>query len=408
MEIFKVGGAVRDRALGLTPHDEDFVVVGASPAEMLRNGFRQVGNDFAVYLHPETGCEYAIAREERTGHFDAQSDPERVSTVSLVEDLSRRDLTINAMAQYLESGLIVDPFDGMTDLVHQVLRHVGPSFAEDPIRVLRVARFAARFPTFTVAPETMQLMANLVQEGAVDNLVPERVFQELVKGLSGAKPSRMFDVLRECGALAVIFPELDALAGIEQPREHHPESCCLLHTVMAVDYAAEQGFSTEVRFAVLCHDLGKATTPKMMLPSHPGHEAAGVEIVKGLCKRLKVPAKFASLAHKVCKFHTHSHRAMNLTATRMAKLFRELDAYRNPGEFEEFIQACVSDSGGRAFAEPQPYPQADYLRALQQMGKSLNRGAVVAGLRNKRNIPGAIHAAEVSVLKQGMSTLLGH
>jgi tRNA nucleotidyltransferase (CCA-adding enzyme) len=328
MKIYVVGGAVRDGLLGRANADRDYVVVGASPQAMLDKGFRPVGKDFPVFLHPETHEEYALARTERkTGHgyhgFAFHAAPE----VTLEEDLARRDLTINAMARAAD-GTLVDPFHGQRDLTAKILRHVGPAFAEDPVRVLRLARFAARFADFSVAPETLALMRDMVAGGEVDHLVSERVWQELAKGLMEEQPSRMFEVLRQCGALVRLLPEVDALFGVPQRADYHPEVDTGVHTLMVVDESARQGFSLPVRFAALTHDLGKATTPADILPRHHGHEARSVRLASALCARLRIPGECRDLAVMAARYHGDIHRAAELRATTLVTLLERTDALR--------------------------------------------------------------------------------
>lgn len=368
MQIFTVGGAVRDALLGIPVHDRDFVVVGSTPAEMLNLGFRQVGSDFPVFLNPTTHEEYALARTERkTGvgyqGFSVDASPD----VTLEEDLSRRDLTINAMAQ-ADDGTLIDPFNGRSDLSRQVLRHVGPAFAEDPVRILRIARFAARFTDFTVAPETMRLIRNMVIDGEADHLVAERVWQELARGLMEKMPSRMLDLLRDCGALSRLLPEVDRLFGVSQPVLHHPEGCVGTHVKLVLDYAAQQGFNLPVRFACLTHDLGKGTTPADMLPRHIGHEVRGIKLLQALCKRLRVPRECAELAEVVAREHGNIHRSADLDASATLRLLERCDAIRKPGRFAEVLLTCECDVRGRAGLMDTPYPQSErLLRALDQV-----------------------------------------
>ncbi len=348
MKIYVVGGAVRDELLGRANADRDYVVVGASPQAMLDKGFRPVGKDFPVFLHPATHEEYALARTERkTGHgyhgFAFHAAPD----VTLEEDLARRDLTINAMAR-ADDGTLVDPFRGQRDLMAKILRHVGPAFAEDPVRILRLARFAARFADFSVAPETLALMRAMVAGGEVDHLVSERVWQELAKGLMEERPSRMFEVLRQCGALARLLPEVDALFGVPQRADYHPEIDTGVHTLMVVDESARQGFSLPVRFAALTHDLGKATTPADILPRHHGHEARGARLVTALCERLRVPGECRDLALLAARYHGDIHRAAELRATTLVTLLERTDALRRPERFLQLLQACQCDFNGRA------------------------------------------------------------
>jgi tRNA nucleotidyltransferase (CCA-adding enzyme) len=364
MEVYLVGGAVRDRLLGLPVHERDWVVVGALPEDLERQGYVSVGKEFPVFLHPQTKEEYALARLERKvapGYrgFTTQFSPD----VTLEEDLKRRDLTINAMAEK-PSGEIIDPYDGQRDLQARVLRHVSEAFVEDPVRILRLARFAARFADlgFTVAKETQALMKQMVASGEVDALVPERVWQETERALGEARPDVFFQVLRDCGALAVIFPEIDALYGVPQPPKWHPEVDTGVHVMLAVRYAAKIGAPTSVRFAVLMHDLGKAQTPQEQWPSHRGHEEAGVPLVEELSQRLRVPNGFRELAVLGARHHAVVHRAAELRPDTMLKLFEATDAFRRPERFAELLLVCESDARGRTGLEDNPYPQAAYLQ----------------------------------------------
>lgn len=373
MEVYLVGGAVRDRLLGLPVSERDWVVVGARPEELQAQGYISVGREFPVFLHPQSKEEYALARLERKvspGYrgFATQFSPD----VSLEDDLRRRDLTINAMAQD-ESGRITDPYGGRRDLESKVLRHVSDAFVEDPVRILRVARFAARFTDlgFTVAPETLALMRQMVTSGEVDALVPERVWQETERALGESRPDVFFQTLRDCGALAVIFPEIDALYGVPQPPRWHPEVDTGVHVMLAVRYAASIGAATSVRFAVLTHDLGKALTPSSQWPSHRGHEEAGVPRVEALSERLRVPNSFRELAVLGARHHAVVHRAHELRTDTMLRLFESTDAFRRPERFLELLQVCESDARGRTGLESQPYPQAAYLRRARDAAASV-------------------------------------
>ncbi len=364
MQVYLVGGALRDRLLGRPIRERDWVVVGAEPTELLAQGFAPVGREFPVFLHPQTHEEYALARLERKvapGYrgFTTQFSPE----VTLEEDLRRRDLTINAMAEN-ESGEIVDPYGGRRDLEARVLRHVSEAFVEDPVRILRVARFAARFAPlgFTVAAETTALMVRMVQSGEVRALVPERVWQETERALSEPRPEVFFEVLRGCGALAQIFPEIDALFGVPQPAQWHPEIDTGVHVLLALRQAAQNGASTVVRFAVLVHDLGKALTPRERWPTHPGHEEAGVPLIEALALRLKAPNEHRELAVLTARHHTNVHRALELKPVTVLKLLESTDAFRRPERFAELLLACEADARGRAGLEDRLYPQAEYLR----------------------------------------------
>ena len=363
MEVYLVGGAVRDRLLGRPVHERDWVVVGARPEELERDGFEPVGREFPVFLHPQTHEEYALARVERKvgpGYrgFTTQFAPD----VTLEDDLRRRDLTINAMAE-TPSGEIIDPYGGRRDLEARLLRHVSDAFVEDPVRILRVARFAARYAElgFRVAEETRVLMERMTASGEVDALVPERVWKETERALGEPRPDVFFETLRSCGALQKIFPELAALYGIPQPPRWHPEVDTGVHVMLVVRYAAKIGAPKSVRFAALMHDLGKALSPAERWPSHRGHEEAGVPLIIDLCDRLKVPNEFRELAILTARHHASVHRAAELTPTTLLKLLETVDAFRRPERFVELLTACESDARGRAGLESQAYPQREYL-----------------------------------------------
>lgn len=378
MNVFLVGGAVRDRLLGRSSGDRDWVVVGTTPEVMGAAGYLPVGRDFPVFLHPRTHEEYALARTERkTGPgyhgFVFRTGPE----VTLEDDLSRRDLTINAMAQ-AEDGTLVDPWGGQADLAARVLRHVGPAFAEDPVRILRLARFAARFTDFLVAPETLALCRAMVEAGEVDALVPERVWQELSRGLMEARPSRMIEVLRDCGALARLLPEVDALFGVPQRADHHPEIDTGVHLMMVLDMAERLGTALPVRFACLVHDLGKATTPADILPRHLGHEGRSVKLLGPLAARLRVPVECRELAELVAREHGNLHASASFGAEALVRLFDRCDAWRRPERFEQALQACECDARGRLGFEERPYPQADRLRGALAAARAVDSGAVSA------------------------------
>ncbi len=376
MKTYVVGGAVRDRLLGLPGTDRDHVVVGATPDDMVALGYQPVGKDFPVFLHPVSHEEYALARTERKSGrgykgFVVYAAPE----VTLEEDLIRRDLTINAMAED-EAGAIIDPHGGQRDLAAKIFRHVSDAFAEDPVRILRVARFAARFADFSVAPETQALMRQMVEAGEVDALVPERVWQELARGLMEARPSRMFAVLRDCDALARLLPEVDRLFGVPQPPEHHPEVDTGVHVMLVVDWAAAQGFELPVRFAALTHDLGKGATPPEFWPKHHGHEAKSVELVRTLSERLRVPADCRDLALAVARDHGNAYRAAELRPATLVELFERVDAFRRPERFESFLQACECDFRGRPGYETKPFPAPSYLREALAVARAVDAGAV--------------------------------
>jgi tRNA nucleotidyltransferase (CCA-adding enzyme) len=386
MRVYEVGGAVRDALLGLPVVERDWVVVGASADELTSQGFRRVGKDFPVFLHPRTGQEYALARTERktapgyTGfEFDA------APTVTLEQDLQRRDLTINAIAR-AENGELIDPWSGRADLEARVLRHVSPAFREDPLRVLRVARFAARFAPlgFTIAPATLALMQEIVAADEMEALRPERVWQETVKALGTDHPDVYVETLRACHALQRIFPEVDALFGVPQPPQWHPEIDTGVHTLMALRMAAKLSSNATVRFAVLTHDLGKGTTPKGLLPSHHGHEQRSQELLERLCKRLPVPNKFRELALLVARHHTSVHRAAEIKAQTVLRMIMAADGLRHPERFDEMLLACEADARGRKGLEDRAYPQADHLRAALRAARSVDAAKVKAA----RNVEG--------------------
>ena len=399
MKTYLVGGAVRDILMGRAAQDQDWVVVGSTPEQMLELGFLPVGKDFPVFLHPETREEYALARTERKNGrgyrgFVVCADP----SVTLDEDLGRRDLTINAMAVD-DTDHMVDPFDGQSDIENKVLRHVrAHTFVEDPVRVLRLARFAARYVDFQVAPETLQLCQAMVAGGELDHLVAERVWQELAKGLMEPKPSRMFEVLRECGALRVLLPELDALWGVPQPAAHHPEVDTGVHVMMALDLAAQEGASLEVRFAVLTHDLGKGLTPADVLPAHHGHEAAGVPLVQAVAQRLRVPRHCEDLAVLVAREHTHVHRCKSMRNGSVISLLERLDAFRRPARLEQVVQACGFDARGRLGLHDRVYAEGQWLLTAFERAKSVDIAPVVAQNKDKRFLHEQIHAARTQAL----------
>ncbi len=386
MDIYLVGGAVRDEILGYPVIERDWGVGGARPQDLLSQGYQQVGKDFPVFLHPTTKDEYALARTERKqGHgysgFALEFDP----TVTLEEDLVRRDLTVNAIARSA-SGELIDPYGGQADIKAKVLRHVSSAFVEDPLRVLRTARFAARYAHlgFTVAPETLALMAEIVSSGELQHLSVERIWVEMERALGEQSPDVFFEVLRSCDALAALMPELEALFGVPQTAEHHPEIDTGVHTLMVVQQAALLSPSTTVRFAALLHDLGKGTTPKVEWPRHIAHEVRGLKLVKAACKRLAVPNQHRALALMVCEFHTHCHRAQELRAKTLMKLFTATDALRRPDRFEEFLLACEADSRGRLGLELRDYPQTNYLREALTIVQGVSAGQFAAqGLRGK-------------------------
>ena len=403
LQAYEVGGAVRDRMLGIEVHDRDWVVVGATPEQMLRAGFRQVGADFPVFLHPQTNEEYALARTERKSApgyrgFVVHADP----SVTLAQDLSRRDLTINAMAMR-DDGTLIDPFGGAADLRAGVLRHVSDAFVEDPVRILRVARFAARYAGFRVAPDTLALMRSMVDAGEVGALVAERVWQELARGLMEDRPSRMFELLRACGALRVLLPEVDRLWGVPQRPEHHPEVDTGVHLMMVLDTAARLRTPLAVRFACLCHDLGKGNTPADMLPRHVGHEERSVRLLRSLCTRLKVPVECRELAEVTAREHGHVHASLTLQAAAQLRLLERCDALRRPARFADMLLACECDARGRLGFEDRDYPQrARLLRALA-LARAVDTSTLAERLaaegRPGPQIGAAIHAARVAALR---------
>lgn len=377
MEIYEVGGAVRDHLLGREVVDRDWVVVGATAAELIALGYRQVGRDFPVFLHPETHEEYALARTERklgTGYhgFTCDASP----NVTLAQDLARRDVTINAMARDA-AGTIIDPYGGQADLARGVLRHVTGAFVEDPLRVLRVARFAARFD-FRVDSATLALMQQLARSGELATLSPERVWRELERALGEPCPARFVEVLRDCGALAELFPEIDRLFGVPQPPQHHPEIDTGRHLLLTLKTAAARAAPAIVRFALLLHDLGKAETPAARLPGHPGHEVASARLAETFCARLRAPTAWRDLAVLVARHHVNIHRAMELRATTLIDLLDALDAFRRPARMDEVLLACECDAIGRGDAAPRAYPQASRMREALAAARSVDTAALAA------------------------------
>ena len=400
MQVFCVGGAVRDELLGLVVKDRDFVVVGSTPAEMEGLGYKAVGKDFPVFLHPQTHEEYALARTERKtakGYkgFQVHADPD----VTLEQDLARRDLTINAIAKD-HTGQLIDPYHGLDDLKHKMLRHVSPAFSEDPVRILRAARFAARFTDFSVAPETLALMRDMVKSGEVDALVPERVWQEIAKGLMEAKPSRMFELLRACGALQKIMPELDKLWGVPQPETYHPEIDTGLHIMMVIDYAAKCGYSLPIRFAALTHDLGKGSTPKDMWPRHTGHEIRSVSLLQDVSKRLRVPNECKELAQIVAKFHGKVHQVSKMRPDTALQFLIDTDAIRQPQRFKDFLLACECDSRGRTGFEMAECPETKVLTGLLEAVLAVDAGAVAKLHTAPEAIKQAVFEARLVAIKQ--------
>lgn len=373
MQVYLVGGAVRDQLLGHPYHEKDYVVVGATPEQLLAEGYQPVGKDFPVFLHPKTKEEYALARTERksgVGYHGFQFFTD--TSVKLEDDLIRRDLTINAMAMD-DHGQVYDPYGGQQDLQHKVLRHVSEAFTEDPLRVLRVARFAARYATygFTVAEETLQLMRKIAQSGELSALTPERVWKETSRALMEDHADVYFQILKDCDALEVLFPEINALFGVPQRPEYHPEIDCGIHTLMALKQACLANYALEVRFAVLVHDLGKALTPVEELPRHIMHEERGIPPVTQICDRLKVPTALKNLALIVCKEHLKCHQVKNLKPGTLWRLLQRLDVLRRPEKVEAFVQACECDAKGRLGLEQRPYPQAQYMLDAMQIVRNI-------------------------------------
>ncbi|MCW9047199.1 MAG: multifunctional CCA addition/repair protein [Gammaproteobacteria bacterium] len=404
MKIYLVGGAVRDQLINYPVKEKDWVVVGATVDEMLELGYQQVGKDFPVFLHPETKDEHALARTERNtapGYrgFEVHASPD----VTLEEDLNRRDLTINAMAED-EDGNIVDPYNGQNDLKLKLLRHVSPAFSEDPVRILRVARFAARYAHlgFTVASETLQLMQQMVQNGEAGALVAERVWQEFNKALSEQNPEVFIQVLRDCHALKIILPEIDALFGVPQPIEHHPEIDSGIHTLLVLQQASLLTKEPATRFAALCHDLGKALTPKEKWPGHYGHEALGVKPIRELCNRLRIPNNFKEVACITAEFHLLVHRAFEIKTSTLLKTIERVDGMRKPERYEQFLIACTADIRGRPGYEDHPYPQADYYREALKIIKSVDIQALKAAGLQGNEMANAIHTSRLSALNKSL------
>jgi tRNA nucleotidyltransferase (CCA-adding enzyme) len=405
MRVYEVGGAVRDALLGLPVEERDWVVVGASADDLLARGYRRVGKDFPVFLHPRTGEEYALARTERktapgyTGfEFDA------APSVTLEQDLQRRDLTINAIAR-TEDGAIVDPWSGRADLEARVLRHVSPAFREDPLRVLRVARFAARFAPlgFTIAGATLELMKEIVAAGEMEALRPERVWQETAKALATDRPDVYIETLRTCKALERVFPEVAALFGVPQPERWHPEIDTGVHTLMALRMAARLSPSETVRFAVLTHDLGKAATPVERLPRHHGHEQRSEELLEQLCARLRVPNRFRDLALLVARHHGNVHKAGELKPQTVLRIIESADGFRQPERFEDMLLACEADARGRKGLEERAYPQGDLFRAALRAARAVNAAAI----KRERQVDGealgrALHDARLAAVKAAL------
>ncbi len=406
MKTYLVGGAVRDKLLGLEVKDRDYVVVGATPQEMEASGFKLVGADFPVFLHPKTKCEYALARTERKvgpGYkgFVVHAAPD----VTLEQDLARRDLTINAMAES-EAGELIDPFGGAEDLRRGVLRHVAPAFVEDPLRVLRVARFAARLE-FAVAEETLSLMRELVDKNELETLAPERVWSELERALGERAPARFFAVLRQCGANARLFPEIEALFGVPQPENHHPEIDTGVHTMMVLEQAVRLSPDTRVRFAALAHDFGKGATPKKEWPRHIGHEQRGVRLVNEFCRRLRIPNEYRDLGVLTSRYHLHCHRVAELRPETILRMLEALGAFRKPERLEPFLLACEADARGRAGYEQRPYPQAQLIRSAFTAARAVDGAGVSRSGLSGEAIGAEIRTRRVGAIKQALKPETG-
>jgi len=403
MQVFIVGGAVRDDLLGRPVQDRDWVVVGATPKEMLARGFRPVGKDFPVFLHPGTHEEYALARTERkSGNGYKGFTVHSARDVTLEEDLLRRDLTINAMARTPE-GSLIDPYHGYEDLKKRLFRHVSPAFAEDPVRILRLARFAARFSDFSIAPETMSLMRMMVANGEVDHLVAERVWQELARGLMEAKPSRMIEVLRDCGALQRLLPEVDRLFGIPQPEQHHPEIDAGIHTLAVIDCAAAANLPLAARWACLLHDVGKGETPAEILPHHYEHEARSAALAGKVSIRLKAPAECRDLAVLFAREHGLLHHVAELRPTTIVKLLQRTDALRRPQRFALLVEAARCDSEGRPGREPAAYRAAELWHQALQAVLSVDAGEIARACTDKKNIPARLQEARANAVRVRLS-----
>jgi len=407
MKKYLVGGAVRDRLLGFPVTERDWVVIGETPESMMAQNYRPVGKDFPVFLHPDTHEEYALARTERKtapGYkgFAIHATPD----VTLEEDLKRRDLTINAMA-ISSDGKLIDPYGGRKDLENRLLRHVSPAFSEDPVRVLRVARFAARYGHlgFAIAAETRELIEQMVGNGEVDYLIPERVWAETVKALSEKSPTAYFETLRSCGALAVIFPELDALFGVPQPATYHPEIDTGLHSMMVLRQAAKLSDKALVRFAALLHDLGKAATPREQWPHHHGHEQLGLPILEHFCQRLRVPKQFNRLAQHVMRYHSHCHRAFALRPATIVDMLAAMGMFKEHADLNDFLLACTADARGRAGLENSAYPQAGFLHAAQQAGMAVDTAAVLGSNLRGPEIGKAIRELRIRAIKSLQSSM---
>ena len=413
--VYLVGGAVRDQLLNLPVKDRDWVIVGATPQTLIDLGYQQVGKNFPVFLHPQSKEEYALARTERkSGQGYTGFICDFSAEITLEQDLIRRDLTINAMAQDLQ-GNLYDPYHGADDLRQRILRHVSPAFVEDPLRVLRVARFAARYHHlgFTIAPDTLQLMQTLTQQGELQHLTAERVWAETEKALNEKNPEIYFETLRQVGALAVLFPELDALYGVPNPAKYHPEIDSFVHTMMVLQQAtllSEQVdcHKSAVRFAAICHDLGKARTPKSNWPHHHGHEKLGITPTRNLCKRLKVPSYYQQLAELTCEYHTHIHKIVELRPETVVKLFNTFDVWRKPLRFMEFLLVCFADTRGRKGFEHSQYPQQEFALALYQAALKVDIQSIIAAGFEHKAIRDQLNRGRIFAVKQKRAEILPH
>jgi tRNA nucleotidyltransferase (CCA-adding enzyme) len=404
MQTYLVGGAIRDRLLGRQVKERDFVVVGADPDTMRARGFQQVGSYFPVFLHPQTHEEYALARGRRDT-VDAEAGFIVDQPVTLEQDLARRDLTINAIAEDAQ-GKLIDPFGGRKDLQRRLLRHVSDAFADDPVRILRVARFMARYADlgFSVVPETEALMKKMVEAGCLEQLAPERIWQELAGALGESHPRCFFETLRKVGALVRLFPEIDGLWGVPQPRKWHPELDCGKHTMMSLQRVVELSDDIAVRFATLTHDLGKGATPEEILPSHYGHEERGVRLIRQLCIRIKVPTRFHELASRCARYHGYLHRLYQLRPKTLHKLFLGLDAFRQPQRLQQFILVCQADYQGRQGFRQRPYPQAEDLKLIYQAAAEVSSADIESSLMGKL-LGDAIVRERLKRIKEVMTTL---
>ena len=404
IKTYLVGGAIRDRALGLKIFDRDWVVVGATPQHMVDRGYEPVGKDFPVFINRETGEEYALARTERKTSKGYQGFAFNASSeITLEEDLARRDLTINAMAED-DQGNLIDPFNGMQDLQNGIIRHVSDAFIEDPVRILRVARFAARFK-FTIAEETKALLEKMVNNGEVDALVPERVWTEMNKALNTDAPQIFFQTLRDCGALARVLPEIDGLFGVPQTAKHHPEIDSGVHTLMVIEQATKITSDPLVRFAALVHDLGKAITPEEILPSHRGHESSGLPLINELCERLRVPKKYRDLALAVAEYHLHMHKMFDLKASTVLKMLHNTKSVNDDQRALQIAQSCLADARGRTGFEEREYPQSDLFLEFQRAAKSVDGGEIAKGMQDGQLIQAAIKDARLEKIRSVQTTL---